>query len=627
MNWLQKSLNRQSAVGTAAGLLISSLFFLVLFMGMYRGQLEQEHASAAAQVSRALQTSLEEALAKGDSTAVQAIVDRLAQEPGIHRVMISEGDGRVVLASDASELDRVIPSKLTGQKETTMDLIEESGTPLLRNRTRIPAQDQCDDCAETRSPATADRILYVDFDAAPIQEKARATTLLLMGSGSIIVLINILGGWWFILVFVIRPVEHLTDVSWRLAQGDLDARSQLKGHNELSILGNRFNQMAENLKEKIRELEDKETFMQALVDAIPDGIRVIDENYQVLLSNATYRRQLGIEPEAEAPDLCYAATQGRDSPCPETLMLCPLSEITANHKPLRLVHRQRRLNGESLEVEIYAAPMSVMGKDGPSLMVVESIRDLEQQVRFSHEQRLSELGRLAAGVGHEIHNPLAAVRMALHAAVQSNEGPEPGRDQVASCLDLVDREVEKCVKVTERLLKLSMPPPNGQELVSVDELLDDTLKLVHWEAESQGVNLMLSMVGTPLRVLATDSDIRMVALNLTQNACHAMPQGGQLRIQGVRQDGEIRICFEDTGVGIDPLDYQRIFEPFFSRRADGVQGTGLGLSITKTIVESHGGSIHVESTQGEGSRITVVFPDADVHPSDSSPVPSCEAEV
>jgi signal transduction histidine kinase len=117
--------------------------------------------------------------------------------------------------------------------------------------------------------------------------------------------------------------------------------------------------------------------------------------------------------------------------------------------------------------------------------------------------------------------------------------------------------------------------------------------------------------GAPLRVLAADSDLRMMTLNLAQNACHAMPGGGRLTVHCRREGNGIVIRFEDTGIGIAPADQSRIFEPFFSRRADGVRGTGLGLPITKAIVEGHGGSIEVESERGRGSRFTVRFADAD----------------
>ena len=125
------------------------------------------------------------------------------------------------------------------------------------------------------------------------------------------------------------------------------------------------------------------------------------------------------------------------------------------------------------------------------------------------------------------------------------------------------------------------------------------------------MTLDLEVEGAPLWVLAADSDLRMVTLNLAQNACHAMPKGGRLGIRCRREGEWVSIRFEDTGTGIAPDDRSRIFEPFFSRRADGVRGTGLGLSISKAIVEGHGGSIEVEGELGRGSRFRVRLRDVD----------------
>lgn len=609
MSWLSQSLNRKFAAGTAAGLLVSSLFFLVLFVNLYRGQLEQGRAEAAGQWSRLVSTELGELLELGNAGALASMLGRLAGDPGILSVRLTDPSGEVRYASDPAALGTHLPVA-NGESLGTRLIRDPDGREILRSVTPLGGAS-CPECAETGADGPAGGLLYLDLDAGPISDSARATTLLLMGSGALIVLVNIAGGWWFIRRYVIRPVEQLSDVSLRLTQGDLDARLALPGEDEFSALATRFNTMAEGLKDKIRQLEDKEVFLQALVDAIPDGIRVIDEDYRVVLSNATYRLQHGFTTEHEVPEYCYAATHDRTSPCPETLTLCSLKEVTETREPLRLVHRHTRADGSPLEAEVYAAPLCTTLGGRPRRMVVESIRDLQQQVRFSHEQRLSELGRLAAGVAHEIHNPLAAVRMALHAAEQIGAQAEPDRDLLSDYLQLVDHEVEKCIEVTERLLKLSIPPPSVEELVTLDRVIEDTLKLLGWEAQNRSVQIRFSAEGSPLRVLATDSDLRMMALNLAQNACHAMPEGGSLAVRCWREAGEVTVTFEDSGVGIEPLDLGRIFDPFFSRRADGVAGTGLGLSITKTIVEGHGGRISVESTLGKGSRFTVTLADAD----------------
>lgn len=110
--------------------------------------------------------------------------------------------------------------------------------------------------------------------------------------------------------------------------------------------------------------------------------------------------------------------------------------------------------------------------------------------------------------------------------------------------------------------------------------------------------------------MASDSELRMVVLNLVHNAFHAMPKGGDLKVSSQSRDGWIVIAVRDQGIGIDPNRLPRIFDPFYSRRADGSKGVGLGLSIVRTIVENYGGRVEVASEAGQGSVFSVFLPDA-----------------
>ena len=615
MPWPSTSLNRKLAAGTAAGLLVSSLVFLALFLRLYGAQLEQERSGAATQVTRLLRTSLENAMLKRDLDGLRAIVERLGHQPDILGVMITNPAGTVRFANDPTRLDQTIPADLReGILPSTEFQHDPEGREVLRSINPVPNQPPCQECHGPMETKPVNGILYVDYDAAPIRRHARNTTLLLMGSGSLIVLINLAGGWWFMRRYVLKPVARLSEASCRLSSGDLAARVNRGGEDELGRLADTFNHMASSLEAKVRALGEKEQFLRELVDAIPDGVRIIDSEYRVILANEAYRNQLGLASDHDLGGLCHRQSHGRDAPCPAALMTCPVQEIARNRTALRVVHRHLRVDGHNLDVEIYAAPMNITRNGVPQCLVVESIRDLEQEVKFSHEQKLSELGRLAAGVAHEIHNPLASVRMALHAALQASQASPPDTARIAGNLDLVDHEIDSCIEVTERLLKLSVPPPAHAELVVVDDVVDETLKLLRWEAQTRSVHIELEVQDGALRVLASDSELRMLTLNLAQNALHAMLQGGLLQVTCARVGPSIELVFSDTGVGIYPDDLKHIFEPFFSRRADGVRGTGLGLPITKAIVESRGGSMSVDSTPGQGSRFTVRFPDADQDP-------------
>lgn len=609
--WLTNSLNNKFVLGTTAGLVLSSLVFLVLFVGMYRAQIEHERTDAAANITGLLQISLENAMLKHDLPGLREIVRRLGEQGSVHRVLIANPAGIVRFASDPEWLGEPIDLGSPGQNSTS-HLVEDDGARvLLRNRIAVLNKEPCQTCHGPITANPVNGVLVVDYDARSIRERARDTTLFLMASGSLIVLLNLAGGWWFIGRFVLRPVGSLADTGARMAGGDLSARAALDSSDELGQLGQILDGMAEKLQQRMSELERQRKFLQGLVDAFPDGVRVIDQQYRVRLSNRAFREQLALPGGQALDQRCYADTHGLDTPCAAAEATCPLRELSAEKPTLKALHRHKRGSDDHLDVEIYASLMQVDTDAGQETLVVESIRDLERQVRFSHQQKLSELGRLAAGIAHEIHNPLTSVRMALAAAEEACHGDTPESAEVREMLRLVDGEVDTCIDVTNRLLKLSTPGGDTPDLVDVLEVLDDTLRLLYWDAESSGVRIELSAEHQNLRILASDGDLRMATLNLAQNALHAMPEGGTLAVNCRRGDGKVILDFRDTGCGIAAKDLPRIFEPFFSRRADGVRGTGLGLSITKHLVEAHGGEIRVDSAMEQGTLIVLTFPDAD----------------
>jgi len=232
-----------------------------------------------------------------------------------------------------------------------------------------------------------------------------------MGAGSLIVLLNLAGGWWFMRRYVLRPVAHLANASARLSEGNLATRTHLTSNDELTGLGETMNHMAEALERKMAELEEKEQFLQHLVDAFPDGVRVIDQDYQVLLSNAAYRRQIGparllASSPTPGPDLmalpCYAQTHGQDQPCPETLITCPLHEVTRTGAPLRrgppaAQGRRRSARRRDLccphDPDTGPARLATWSWSPSAISSRRCVSPMSNVCRSS--------GRLAAGVAHE----------------------------------------------------------------------------------------------------------------------------------------------------------------------------------------------------------------------------------
>jgi len=611
MAWFGNSLNHKFTVATIAGFLVSSVVFMLLFLTFYQEELKRERAQAAREVNNLLQSSLENAMLKRDLAGLMYIVKHLGSQPNISSVMIVNPQGLVRFASRKEDEGRYLPRELVENKQPhTLFTRDIQGREVLRSINPVHNKAPCQQCHGPMEKHPVNGILLVDYDATSIRLQARNTTLMLMGAGSLIVIINLIGGWWFIRRFILKPVASLSKTSQALAKGDLAARVEITGNDELARLGQTFNQMAENLQSHTRKLDEGKEFLQAMIDAIPDGVRIIDADYNMLLVNKAFVEQAGGSPEARAGGKCHAASHGLEYPCPSELYTCPMEEIRRNGKPLKVIHHHVHEDAGHLDVEVYAAPMLVVRDGKEQKLVVESIRDLSKEVRFTHEQRLSELGRLAAGVAHEIYNPLSSMKLALHSLMLNiqKDGSQPA--DIAEDLAIVEEEMDQCIHITDKLLRLSATPLEQEELVDMQEVLADTLSLLRWDAEQTGISIHRQYPEKPFWVLASNSEMRMLMLNLVQNAFHAMPDGGDLDVDMECLDGQVLVRITDTGVGIAEDELPYIFMPFFSRRADGVHGTGLGLSISKAIVEAYGGTLSVTSRIGQGSSFLVSLPEA-----------------
>ena len=484
---------------------------------------------------------------------------------------------------------------------------------MSRSINPVHNKPACAQCHGTVADNPINGVLIVDSDARAIRGQAWTTAFSLVGSGAIVMLFAVAGGWWFMRRLVLSPVRELMRVSRLLTQGHLEARVRMRGNDELAQLGQTFNHMADSVQQGMRRVREKEAFQQGLIDAIPDGIRVIDNDYTIVAANKTYCEQMQKDPDEVINVHCHVSSHNRKDPCPPTLVTCPLHEVTKSREPVKTIHTHTRADGSVFEVEVYAASMQIKVDDDDREYIVESVRDLEKQIEFSLEQKLATLGQLATGIAHEIRNPLASVRLALQSSLRAMEtGKSEDLGEVGEYLRCVDKEIDTCIDVTERLLRLSEPLSEQPQLVSVNEAIEDTLSLLAHEAARCGVTISKRLDRADVRVMGAASELRMIVFNLVQNAFHAMPNGGRLQVV-CRAEGEwAQMIFQDTGVGVRPEDIQHIFEPFFSRRADGVKGTGLGLSICRSIVDRYSGRISLDKPTGSGARFVVELANADI---------------
>ncbi len=235
-------------------------------------------------------------------------------------------------------------------------------------------------------------------------------------------------------------------------------------------------------------------------------------------------------------------------------------------------------------------------------MVVERTEELRAaQEQLIRSEKLASLGRLAAGIAHEVNNPLQAIRNCLELAIEDIESQRPVDKEL---LTVAEQDVQRIRRIVSNLLDFSRPGSGEMVPLNIGKLVADVLKLVERQLERTGVKLVRE-IGSASSVRVNEDQIKQVILNLTLNAQEAMPYGGTLTVKVEQRDQEVFIAFTDTGQGIPESDMARIFDPFFSTKVD---GTGLGLAVSYGIIEGHGGRIEVKSKVNQGSTFTVILP-------------------
>jgi len=227
----------------------------------------------------------------------------------------------------------------------------------------------------------------------------------------------------------------------------------------------------------------------------------------------------------------------------------------------------------------------------------------EMQDLLIQTEKLAALGKLAAGVAHEINNPLTGILTNSSLMLEDCTEDDPLRPDLQTIVD----ETLRCRKIVKGLLDFARQTPPRKTLISLNQVVNDILSLLRNQVGFREINVTTRFDPTPCSVMADQDQIRQVILNIVLNAAEAMAGKGEMTISSSieQQNRVIRIAIHDNGPGIPDEVKSRIFEPFFTTKSN---GTGLGLSIAYGIVERHGGEISISSTKGQGTTVSVDLP-------------------
>jgi two-component system NtrC family sensor kinase len=270
------------------------------------------------------------------------------------------------------------------------------------------------------------------------------------------------------------------------------------------------------------------------------------------------------------------------------------SEI--EHLAAALNQMARQLEAEKLQLEEWANTLEKKVEQR-----AEEIKRIHSQLFRS--EKLASLGKLAAGVAHEINNPLTGILTNSSLLLEDMEKDDPRREDVEAMV----KETIRCREIVKRLLDFAKQSRPQKKLVNINALIDNIILLVRNQALFRNITIEKQLTDHIPEVEADPDQIQQVFVNIVLNAAEAMTKAGKLTVVSkLSPDGRfVTVNFADTGPGIPEPERGSIFDPFYTSKE---QGTGLGLSISYGIVEQHGGTITVESIVGKGSTFTVQLP-------------------
>ena len=415
----------------------------------------------------------------------------------------------------------------------------------------------------------------------------------------IILLLFFLLDYW-----VIQPIEKMTKISRDVSKGTLSSRVDKRTQgiliDEFDILGATFNQMLDSMEQNIENVKMRERFLQQLIDAVPDAIRVLDNYYNVVMENKTFRRLAQTKGSCSGRK-CFEAYGYHDTVCPRSRYNCPIMYL--KNKSQKAFHAIHEVG--NIPTYINAARLYLDRSNKTDYYVIEAMHDLRADVLFSHQQKISSLAFLSTSIAHEIKNNLGAIRMILEGILEEKESAWSAKE-VKKYLVMAHDQLVETVRVPERLLKMSQYVDKEVTMIDISSCITDVMQMTDYSTKRVGIATDL-VLQEGLQLKGNEADFKMIMLNLVQNAVKAMPNGGKLKVTMASKHHRVEIKVADTGMGIDPEKMKHIFEPFYSGN-EKARSSGLGLAIVNSLVAKFKGSINVESEVEKGTTFILEFP-------------------
>lgn len=364
----------------------------------------------------------------------------------------------------------------------------------------------------------------------------------------------------------------------------------------------RVSDLQKNCSKKLQKA--RVMYQTVFNDLIQEDVLVIGENYRIIDANTSLLQKLGRTREEVIGRYCFEITHHRDQPCSGRQHPCPLVQTFANRQHTQTTHVHHDKDHREIYYSISTYPLH---ENGRMIGVIELSRDITRDINLQkammRQEKLASIGRLSAGVAHEINNPLTTILTSAMLIQEDLEANDPLRQE----METISAEALRCRKIVTSLLDFARQKEPKKEHKDINAIVSETVALINKQAAFKSITLEKHL-GDHLPVIEVDKDqIQQVLINLAINAIEATEPGGRVAFatRFIPKGRIVEIAVSDTGSGIPPDILDKIIDPFFTTKET---GSGLGLAISHGILEQHGGSLDVMTQVGEGSCFVIRFP-------------------
>lgn len=370
----------------------------------------------------------------------------------------------------------------------------------------------------------------------------------------------------------------------------------------------RVSAMQKKTNQELREA--RALYSVALNDLIQDEVLVIDHRFRIIDTNDAFLEKFRLTREQVIGQFCHKITHHRETPCSGEDHPCPLIQTLQTEEPSRTTHIHLDSEERKIYYSITTYPLIEEGDVVGAVEISRDItRDINVQKMMMQQEKLASVGRLSAGVAHEINNPLTTI---LTTAMLVQEDLEPD-NPICAELEIIAKEALRCRKIVTNLLDFARQNQPDKKCHNINEIIAACVSLTKKQAAFKDIAITQELADDLPCLMVDKGQIEQAMINLIINAVEATPEGGRIVVsmRASEQKGFIDIMISDTGEGISEERLNKIFDPFFTTKEN---GSGLGLAITHGIIEQHGGTITANSQVGLGTTFTITLPEEQMEP-------------